>query len=129
MEINGVRVPFVPIQKIDDANKEITKSISKPVERSNFQKVLKKTLRSLKLSKHAHSRIISREIEFNSDVIEKLRQTVNKAQSKGSNETLVLFKDKMFLVSVKNRTIISVFNQQSFEKNVFTNIDSVVFAE
>lgn len=129
MEINEVRVPFVPIQRIDSANKAISNNISKPSESSNFQKVLEETLQSLKLSKHAQSRIISREIEFNNDVIEKLQQAIHKAQSKGSNESLILFKNKIFLVSVKNKTIISVFDQQSLEKNVFTNIDSVVFAE
>lgn len=129
MEINGVRVPFFPIQRIDGANKEISNNISKLDVSSNFQKVLKDTLQSLKLSKHAQSRIMSREIEFSSDVVEKLQQAINKAQSKGSNESLILFKDKMFLVSVKNRTVISVFDKQCLEKNVFTNIDSVVFAE
>ncbi|MGQ9819224.1 MAG: TIGR02530 family flagellar biosynthesis protein [Candidatus Kapaibacteriales bacterium] len=129
MEINGVRLPFIPIHKIDEANRKASTNISKPIENSNFQKVLEETFQTLKLSKHAQSRIISREIEFNSEVVEKLQQAFSQAQAKGSNETLILFKDKMFLVSVKNQTIISVFDQQSLEKNVFTNIDSVVFAE
>lgn len=129
MEINGVRLPFVPIQGIEDRNNTVLHTIGDYAEKSDFQKIFEEALHSFKLSKHAQSRIVSREIEIKGTDLEKLEQAIKKAEAKGSNESLVLLKDKMFLVSVKNRTIISVFDSQNLEKNVFTNIDSVVFAE
>lgn len=127
METNGVRLPFVPLRSLEVENAIQNQTIQP--QKSQFHKIFEETLYSFKISKHCQGRIISREIEFNAGDIEKLERAINKAETKGSKESLVLLKDKMFLVSVKNRTIISVFDPQNLEKNVFTNIDSVVFAE
>lgn len=127
METNGVRLPFVPLRSLEVENAIQNQTIQP--QKSQFHKIFEETLYSFKISKHCQRRIISREIEFNAGDIEKLERAINKAETKGSKESLVLLKDKMFLVSVKNRTIISVFDPQNLEKNVFTNIDSVVFAE
>lgn len=127
METNGVRLPFVPLRSLEVENAIQNQTIQP--QKSQFHKIFEETLYSFKISKHCKGRIISREIEFNAGDIEKLERAINKAETKGSKESLVLLKDKMFLVSVKNRTIISVFDPQNLEKNVFTNIDSVVFAE
>jgi flagellar operon protein len=50
------------------------------------------------------------------------------AASKGARESLVLLDQTAFVVSVPNRTVITVVDKENLKQNVFTNIDSAVIA-
>ena len=54
--------------------------------------------------------------------------TVQLAASKGARESLVLMDQTAFVVSVPNRTVITVVDQPNLKQNVFTNIDSAIIA-
>jgi len=81
---------------------------------------------SIQFSKHAESRIYSRGIKMDAETVGRLVKAIDKAGNKGSRETLVLDSDTAYLVSVKNRTVITVFDKESLREGVVTAIDSAV---
>lgn len=81
---------------------------------------------AVKFSNHAVERMQSRGISFNKGDLERLNQAVDKASAKGSKDTLVLMNDAALIVSVKNKTVVTVMDQAALKENVFTNIDSTI---
>src|SRR5579885_1830641 len=82
----------------------------------------------VKFSTHAQQRLQQRDITLGEDDVAKINQGVDRAQEKGAKESLILLDDLAFVVSVKNRVVITAVDQPSMKQNVFTNIDSVVIA-
>jgi flagellar operon protein len=82
----------------------------------------------LKFSNHALERMNTRGIFFTPDQITSIEQAAGKAAQKGAKEALVLQDDKALIVSLKNNTIVTVMDKDALKENVFTNIDSTVFA-
>ena len=58
--------------------------------------------------------------------LERLRGAVERAEEKGARDTLVLVEDKAFVVSVKNKTVITALSGAAIKEGVFTKIDSAV---
>ena len=83
---------------------------------------------ALKFSAHAQTRIQSRQIPVGAPEMQRLDGAVARAASKGARESLVLLDQTAFVVSVTNRTVITVVDQDNLKQNVFTNIDSAVIA-
>ena len=82
----------------------------------------------LKFSKHASSRLDSRNIELSANQIERLLEGTSKAENKGINDSLVIVDELAFIVNVPNKTVITAINQNESENNIFTNIDGAVIA-
>lgn len=82
--------------------------------------------REVTFSKHAAARLHSRGIELSSEKLAQLADAIDKAESKGSKETLVLTDDAALVVSVKNRTVITAFDRENLREGVVTSIDSAV---
>ena len=80
----------------------------------------------VKFSNHAVERMVSRGIRFSPEEIGKLNEAVDKAASKGSKDTLVLMNEAALIVSVKNKTVVTVMDKSALKENVFTNIDSTI---
>jgi flagellar operon protein len=81
----------------------------------------------IKFSNHAIERIKSRGIEMGPEQLERLGKAVEKAESKGAKETLVLLgNDSALIVNIKNKTVVTALDQSMMKENVFTNIDSTV---
>ncbi len=80
----------------------------------------------LKFSNHAIERMQSRGISFNKGDMDRLNEAVTRAAAKGSKDTLVLMNDSALIVSVKNKTVVTVMDQAALKENVFTNIDSTI---
>ena len=81
---------------------------------------------SLKFSLHAQKRLDTRGIRLNQQQISDLEGAVEKARSKSARESLILMEDCAFVVSVPNKTVITVIDGENLKENVFTNIDSAV---
>ncbi len=81
----------------------------------------------LKFSNHAIERMQSRGIKFGPEDMKRLNEAVDKAIQKGSKETLVIMGESAFVVSAKNKTVITAMDKNQMKENVFTNIDSTVF--
>ncbi len=80
----------------------------------------------IKFSSHATSRLRSRGIDMSAEQLRKLSEAVDKAASKGLDDTLVLTKEAAFIVSVKNRTVVTAMDRSQMDGNVFTNIEGAV---
>jgi flagellar operon protein len=80
----------------------------------------------LRFSAHALNRIKDRSISLGTELMGKLEKAVDTAAQKGSRESLILTDNAAFVVSVKNKTVITVLDRDQMNGNVFTNIDSTV---
>jgi len=97
----------------------------------NFDSILQDKIKQderLKFSKHAELRLQTRNIQLTDLQKEKITEAVNKAQSKGVKDSLVIIDNLAFVVNVKSRTVITAVNSGELKENVFTNIDGAVFA-
>jgi len=96
---------------------------------STFQQVLDTKIAQqdrLKFSAHAQERIRLRNISLDSQGIERLENAVEQIAEKGGRESLVFLDNAAFLVSVRNKTVITAIGGESLRNNIFTNIDSAV---
>ena len=95
----------------------------------SFQSIMSQQLgtsRPVQLSKHASERLHSRGIDMSDERLQQVSQALDKAEDKGSRETLILFDDMALVASVKNRTIITAFDRDKLREGVVTSIDSAV---
>lgn len=118
-----------PIRPINQPLEKPQKSSKESEGKSSFQEIFDKQLvksQELKFSKHAQERLSLRNIKLNQEAIAKLNNAVDRAADKGAKESLILMNDLAFVVSVKNKTVITAINGDSIKENVFTNIDSAV---
>jgi flagellar operon protein len=67
-------------------------------------------------------------IKLSEGELRKLEDAVAKVEAKGGKESLILMRDLAFVVSVKNKTVITAINHERLQDNVFTNIDSAVIS-
>lgn len=84
---------------------------------------------ALKFSNHAQKRLQTRDIAISDDGMARLTEAVNKAEKRGGRESLVVMDDLAFIVNVKQRLVVTAVDAQNRGEGVFTQIDSVVFAE
>lgn len=101
--------------------------LNQPTAGASFNQILEQEIAGVKFSQHALQRLNSRKIQLDSTQLNKLSQAMEKAAQKGAKESLVLMNDSLaFVVSVKNKTVITALDGASIKDNVFTNIDSAV---
>ena len=81
---------------------------------------------AVKFSNHAVERMMSRGISFKPEQMAKLNEAIGRAAAKGSKDSLILMDDAALIVSVKNKTVVTVMDKQALKENVFTNIDSTI---
>ena len=122
-EINGINVPFIPIVK---ENNGLQQRPIKEVSNS-FDTIFQDELSKVKFSSHAQKRLESRNIQLGAEDLSKIQSAVEKAELKGSKDSLVMMDKTAFVVNVPNRTVITALQVGEDNDNVFTNIDSVVF--
>ncbi|WP_213951234.1 MULTISPECIES: TIGR02530 family flagellar biosynthesis protein [Tepidanaerobacter] len=119
-------------QRINDVQifpaSESTKKQDAVAKNGTFGDILKQKVEEneLKISQHAQMRMNMRNINLTEEQKKMLSNAVDRASQKGVKESLVLMQDMAFVVSVKNRTVITAMNGESIKENVFTNIDGAV---
>ncbi len=124
-------IPQKPITSISDGQKVSAKKGKTDSPNVSFGDVLNNTLdktKNVKFSGHAQQRLKSRNIELSSQQMERISNAVDRAAGKGSRDSLLLVDDLAAVVSVENRTVVTVVDSESMKENVFTNIDSTVIA-
>lgn len=121
-EINGISVPFVPIGDYNGNNPRI----KSPGD--SFESIFQKELEKVKFSSHALKRLEERQIQLSDDQMQKISSAVEKAELKGAKDSLVMMDSTAFIVNITNKTVITALPIAESKENVFTNIDSVVFA-
>jgi flagellar operon protein len=83
---------------------------------------------SVKFSKHARTRLESRNIELDEGDLKKLGGAVDAASTKGVQDSLILMNGLAFIVSVPDRTVVTAMSVGEAASSVFTNIDGAVIA-
>ncbi len=119
----------VPVNLIEIANRKENTAVGSEKPTVSFNELLTSQLHGaggVQFSKHAQARLYSRGIQLNNEKLNQLSQAIDKAGNKGSKETLVLTEDSAFVVSVKNRMVITVFDKENLREGVVTSIDSAV---
>jgi flagellar operon protein len=80
----------------------------------------------VKLSAHAQERLKQQNISISSQDIDLISNAVQRAEKKGSRESLMLLRDLALVVSINNRTVITAVDKTRQKERIFTNIDSTV---
>lgn len=111
--------PIVPPKGMD-----LPRADKRQKKGASFAEILEQ--QSLKFSRHATERIIKRGISLTPGHLQRLHDAVEKAAAKGARDSLILVDNLAFVVSVKNRTVVTAIDDTSLRGNVFTNIDSAV---
>jgi len=117
------------VQRIAQHGLPLTQAPAAPQKPgSGFRAVLEKAVTGLAVSAHAQERIRSRNIPFGPQEMARMETAVTKAESKGCREALVMLDQSAFVVSVRNKVIVTAMDGMNVKDNVFTNIDSAVIA-
>ncbi len=122
-EINGISVPFVPLVGNEQQVKAKVRDLN-----SDFGSIFKEELSKIKFSNHALKRLESRNIQLGDEQISKIQDAVDKAEQKGARDSLVMMNNTALIVNIPNKTVVTAVPLEAGGDNIFTNIDSVVFA-
>ena len=86
-------------------------------------------VQDVRFSTHAQKRLQSRQINLSEESVNRLSEAVDKAEKKGGQSSLVLVDDLAFIVNVRDRVVVTALDTNQRGEGVFTQIDSVVFAD
>lgn len=126
--VNGPGQPM-RIRPTTPARAPRTGTTDRAVDGPSFAEVLRQqqtATEPVRFSGHAQARMASRGVSLDSTDLARLSEAVGRAAERGGRESLVLMDDLALVVSVRNRTVITVMDGDSRKGNVFTNIDSAV---
>jgi flagellar operon protein len=102
---------------------------SAPLKGPAFDDVLRQRVGTVKFSGHALQRVERRGIDLDAgDTLARLEGGVERAAQKGARDSVVFVDGTAFVVSVRNRTVITAVDSEHMREHVFTNIDSAVIA-
>lgn len=132
LAMQGLQKSYTSIERMADEllSQGQKKKANSPKPELSFQDVLHSTesgrAESLKFSKHANSRLATRNINLSAEQMERLENGTTKAREKGIQESLVMVDDLAFIVNVKNNTVITAVGDAT--DSIFTNIDGAVIS-
>ena len=116
--IHALHYPKLPIHKPTQTNRT----------ESNFQEILQHNER-LQLSKHAKERMAERNIYLAKNTLRLMEAKIDEAAKKGVEDSLVLTKDAAFIVSVKNKLVITAMEKSELQSKIFTGINGTIILE
>jgi flagellar operon protein len=100
-----------------------------PLSGPTFQDIFRQEQAGkLQFSQHALQRVERRGIDLSDGTLQRLETGAARAASKGSRDSVVFVDGTAFVVSVRNKTVITAVDQEHMREHVFTNIDSAVIA-
>jgi flagellar operon protein len=99
-----------------------------PLRGPSFGDVLAERTAQVQFSGHALQRVRRRGIELGATTLQRLQAGVDRAAGKGARDSVVFVDSTAFVVSVRNRTVITAVDRDHMKDHVFTNIDSAVIA-
>ena len=82
---------------------------------------------NVRFSRHTDARLSQRGLQLSVPMRSQLAAAVDTLAGKGGRSALVMFDQLVMLVSVSKRTVITVMGRENLGKNIFTDIDSVIF--
>lgn len=100
-----------------------------PGQGSDFGALLQQKLdegKGIAFSKHARERVEQRGLEVTTSLLDRLADSVQKAQAKGAQTILALDGGQAFIINVPTSRVITAMDQNEMKENIFTNIDGAV---
>ena len=98
------------------------------VQGTSFLETLE-NVQGVRFSNHAQNRLQSRDINMSSENVSRLSSAIDKAEKRGGKSSLVMVDDLAFIVNIQSRTVVTALDKNQRGEGVFTQIDSVVFAD
>ena len=130
-QINNMLIPNVTKTPLD---KKVDNTL-KPGKESDFKNLLEGEVAKQKplhdginISSHAAKRFDERNIDFSGNEFMKVKDAIGKLKQKGGKDSLVVTDQAAYIVDVKNNKIVTAVDKDSMSENVFTKIDSTIFA-
>ena len=120
--------PIEPIQGVSQA--ERVQSSERREAKGRFGALLQQERNtetfSVAFSKHAMARAEERGIEVTPALVDKLTDSVERAQAKGATNILAFDATRAFIINVPHGRVITTMSQEEMQENIFTNIDGAV---
>lgn len=82
--------------------------------------------KTVNFSKHALERAEKRGIELTPALMDKLADSVERAQEKGATNILAFDDSRAFIINIPCGKVITTMSQDEMRDNIFTNIDGAV---
>jgi len=105
-----------------------TAQTSRAASGVNFAETLART-QDVRFSNHAQKRMETRDMQLSQDNVSRLSGAIDKAEKRGGKSSLVMVDDMAFIVNVRERLVVTALDAEHRGEGVFTQIDSVVFAD
>jgi flagellar operon protein len=96
------------------------------IDPARFGQLLDARRIGVQFSNHALQRLQRRSINVEPGTLQRLDDAVGKAAGKGARDAVVFVDGTAFVVSVRNKTVITAVDRDHMRDHVFTNIDSAV---
>ena len=114
---------------VEPVSRPRSAGVTPPLKGPAFSEVLADRVGTVKFSNHALQRVERRGIDLDANnTLPRLEAGVQRAASKGARDSVVFVDGTAFVVSVRNRTVITAVDSEHMREHVFTNIDSAVIA-
>lgn len=84
------------------------------------------TAPGLRFSGHAARRMSDRKIELSDTELRRLENATDEAAAKGAREALMMMDGRSFIVSVRDRMVVTAMTRDEAANAVYTNIDTAV---
>ena len=95
---------------------------------TSFQDILT-NVQSLKVSKHAQTRLTERNIKIDDAKWQQISEKVVEAKQKGITDSLVVTDEATLLVSTKNNTVVTAMDRKEAQSRIFTNINGTIVVD
>ena len=82
--------------------------------------------RQIAFSKHAIARAEERGIAVTPALLDRLTDSVERAQAKGATNIPALDQSRAFIINAPHNRVITTLSQDEMKENIFTNIDGAV---
>lgn len=131
-ELNSLIARVQPVHPVGGIAAPSATQTTRPSDTGDsFGKLLEQTVRDsqpIKFSAHAQNRLQHRQIALSDPQVARLEKGITSAADKGAESSLVLLDNLAFIVSVRNRTVVTALDSMQSNSHVFTQIDSAVIA-
>jgi len=128
MDINSAK--FRSIEQLQDQylGQNTQRASARTNDGRSFLDILSDKTEGVKFSKHAASRLRTRDISLSDEQMGRLSEGAKRAEAKGIKESLVLVDEMAFIVNVPSGTVVTALEKEEANEKIFTNIDGAVIA-
>ena len=115
-------IPVQPPEQIRPGGSAAARTV--PGE--DFRQAMSQAENRLDFSRHARERAEQRGIEVTPGLMDRLAESVERAEAKGASNILALDRSLAFIINVPHHRVITTISQEELKDNIFTNIDGAV---